>query len=199
MPLLLQRDKFIKLIDQNPQHILKVLYTVAETLVLFDSSEEYFINYKNLINQMSPNLFKQLIDEFLKNVDKFKNSKSIYDLLLIRLKWLLNSLKNAPQFSWIMEGKIDGHPLVEEFLRSDQSELVYANKFSCIKEAKEFAMRYNGLKRGFSINIVPSGFGKSCQILITKTREFYKSQVNLYNNLQSEHKLIENKMKFFFI
>lgn len=199
MPILSQRDRFTKQIEQTPQLILKALYQLADTVVLFDHSDEYFINYKSLINQMSPSLFKQLIDELLKNIEKFKKSKSIYDLLNTRSKWLLNALKNVPEFSWVMEGRIDGHPKVEEFLRSNESQLVYANKFAGLREAKEFAARYSGVRRGFSIRIIPSGFGRACQVVITKTREFYQSQVNLYNNLQSELKLIESKMKLFFV
>lgn len=198
LPVLNRVDKFSRSIDLNTQSTLKILYTVAETLVLFQNSEEFMINYKNLINQIiSPSLLKQLIEEFLKNFNHFKKSHSIQDLFRLRLKSLANVLKNVPNFSFIMEAKIQGHGAVERFLRSENESMVYAGKFKGIKEAREFAARHGGLKRGHSTTMIASGSGKQAQVTITKTQELFQSQQTHYKMFETEYKLIENKLKLF--
>jgi len=197
LPLLSKPDKFSQSIDKNSQNIIKILYNIAETLVSFKDNEKYMINYKNLTNQiLNPSLLKQLIDEFIKNFDKFKDS-SISDLFKLRLTWLTNVLKNVPEFSWIMEGKLDGHPIVENFLRSENSTMIYESRFNGIKDAQNFTTKYNGLKRGYSVEMLSSGKGKSSQVVIKKTRELFQNQLNYYKNFQIEYKLIENYLMLF--
>jgi len=182
----------------NPQSTLKILYTIAETFVSFKNSEDYMISYKNLINQITnPLLLKQLIEEFIKNFDHFKKSKSIQDMLKLRLKWLTNMLKNVPNFSFIMEAKITGHKAVEEFLRSENESMIYTGKFKSIKAACDFATRYGGLKRGHSTKMIPSEVDKTTQVLIIKTQELFQNQQIHYKIFETEYKLIESKLKLF--
>ena len=156
------------------------------------------IGYKNLINQIiNPVLLKQLIEEFIKNFDHFKNSPSIQDLFNLRLKWLVNMLRNVPDFSFIMEGKMIGHYEVEAFLRSEMESMVHTGKFRGIKAASEFAARYGGLKRGYSTKMIASGSGKTAQVTIVKTQELFQNQQNRYKMFETEYKLIESKLKLF--
>ena len=63
LPVLNRVDKFSRSIDLNTQSTLKILYTVAETLVLFQNSEEFMINYKNLKFMLNLRLRKIIVFE----------------------------------------------------------------------------------------------------------------------------------------
>lgn len=197
LPILEKVTLFSESIDHHQQKSLKILYFLAETLVSFKNSEDLMLNYKNLINHLkNSSIFKQLIEEFIKYFNKLKHSKSIYDLFNLRFKMLTNALRNTPEFSNVMEGNIPGHKEVETFLRSNHSELIYT-KFNDLKQAKEFHSRYNGLKRGYSIQIETNGKGKTTYCVIKKTNELYQIQLLNYKNLLTELKLIESYFKLF--
>ena len=55
---------------------------------------------------IEPDVLNELLNLISTNIDLFKSSQLILKLFETRLNWLQEKVKSAPQFSWVMQGKI---------------------------------------------------------------------------------------------
>ena len=69
---------------------------------------------------------------------------------------------------------MSGHHEVNSFLNRDEQSFTYRN-FNYIRDARNFANTYQGLKEGFSLNITASGTGRNSHVYIQKTRQYFDS------------------------
>jgi hypothetical protein len=98
----------------DKRHILHgetFLYTLAETILLFDkihkdSVEFYMDKYFNVVKTIDSVSLKLLLERFADKKEQFMSSTQIRKLFMIRHQLLTEMLKQIPEFSWSMPGKL---------------------------------------------------------------------------------------------
>lgn len=138
-------------------------------------------------------LFKNFIDELIKEKEAFASFEPVRQALLSRKVWLETKLAERPPFTWRMpEASLAEHPLVEQFLRGDDECVIYSAPFFHTLQIKNFINTYRDLEgwsnRGYSIDIRER---PERTVLITKTRKIYDRMVLPFSAMEEELKLIE--------
>ena len=125
---------------------------------------------------------KSLVDKLKVNFDVFKNSAPIVDLFRMRVEWLHTQIENVPQHTYRMPNvRIHGHPDVEKFFNSDRRSLRYRSlDMVTLEKARAFALIYHGNKDEYSCTMLASGSGKSVNVQIEKTDDFYEQRLKAY-------------------
>lgn len=177
--------------DESKKHF----FAIADTILLFKKAE--FEDYlKKLVKKLvDANLPQDKLKEYTKsiraNIDCYKTSPSILSLVQMRIKWLEEKIKPSIEFSWRMSGSIQGHPQVERFLRSELTQMDYHGVLNGVANARNFIKTYSGVCNGFSLSMNYTGTGSKVVLHITKTRDYYNSEVNNLNLMKSELKSLK--------
>ena len=159
-------------------------YKLAETLSFFEGEEieEYMEKYKNIVLLLfKDSLLENLLDKISFNSSIYP-SQSILQMYEARLKSLSEKIVEPPKINcWSMPGKIDGYPILNDFLQSEDEEITYRS-FSSITTAREFAAIYGNFEssRRFSIKICFKGNNARFYANIVKTKEYYKYEYNQF-------------------
>ena len=154
-------------------------YKLAETLSFFEGEE---------IEEFKDSLLENLLDKISFNSSIYP-SQSILQMYEARLKSLSEKIVEPPKINcWSMPGKIDGYPILNDFLQSEDEEITYRS-FSSITTAREFAAIYGNFEssRRFSIKISVKGNNARFYANIAKTKEYYEYEDNEFKKKMSEY------------
>ncbi|KAI8902838.1 hypothetical protein BC833DRAFT_143929 [Globomyces pollinis-pini] len=99
-------------------------------------------------------------------------------------------LKGVPSFSWSLPFSIPSHPIVTDFLKSNEQQMDYKNFDGKLKARKWVNQHFdtNGLK---SVTTAISGVGKNSYVSITKTKDYYQQLCDDYKRMTVEHDRLE--------
>jgi len=129
---------------------------------------------------------QSLIMEIRKLVPKTQ-LKQFKVLIAHYLNLISVQITKLSEFTWCMpNAELPAHREVENFLRSDQQTVLYANVFSSIHDAREFANTYGGTKPTYSVQIVPEGRGRTSFVHIIKTNAYHASRSREIAYLKTE-------------
>jgi hypothetical protein len=85
---------------------------------------------------------------------------------------------------------VPNHQSFEDFLKSDQKQMVY--RFNSIKEAREFADTFNGIKDEYSTQMETGGIGTDCYVTIEKTEDYFNNLEINYSKYKDELQKIKS-------
>lgn len=196
-------------IDPSSYNAEKNLYyQLAEVMLLLRKAnktvDEYMSKYVENIKCIEEDALRDLLDQIVGNKAihnnmLFGSSKEIEELFLIRHFWLIEKLKNPPDFSWSFKSKLEDHPDLDSFFESKEKTTTYSS-FKTIEHARCFAKLHNGIENGHSLKIelvVASGGDKDFHVKIHKTKELYEEEISMFDKFKVELTKIENHMKAF--
>ncbi len=175
---------------------LPLYFKLIETVWIFKDRgiEEYLEKYKDIcLKYMDHKVLKELL-EMLLNVKNIYRSTGIIKLYQLYCQHMANKLSKPPGFSWFMHGTIPGHPSLNSFLRSNEYKIMYRGQFRSIRDARDFAYSYGRQADGFSLNIVANGIGVNAHVDITKTKQYFSQQTNIYQESLRNFNLFVQKM-----
>ena len=190
----------LKYESRHDANRFRIFYKLTGVVLLFmqrnvDEPMDKIISIiKETINAAD---MKMLLDLFRGNSLLFYSSRHVMQLFEYRRNYLTEKIILIDtNFTWSMPGSISRyHPEVTKFLRGNEQIMVYTGHFSGIQEARNFSDSFSGLKDGYSLYIIPSGHGRNAQVLIKKTKEYYKSIIDSCTEYKSELDEIEIILK----
>ena len=96
--------------EKKRKELAIIYYELMNIIFLFNSTahsvNQYLKKYVDLMITIEPDVLNELLNLISTNIDLFKSSQLILKLFETRLNWLQEKVKSAPQFSWVMQGKI---------------------------------------------------------------------------------------------
>jgi hypothetical protein len=121
-------------------------------------------------------LLEKLLDKFSTNASIY-SSPSIFQLFESHLKSIREQIGEPPQVGWSMPGEIEGYPIINEFLHSDDEDFTYKG-FPNIRVSI----------RKFSISIAVREFSpKSFNAYIRKSKEYFEFEDQKFKKNMSEY------------
>ena len=196
LPILQMTDELISLRNNGNYYIY---YKIYKTLFMLNLDKELFKLKDFILSNFDQDQLHALLTEFLDYKNKFSctlnKSKPIVEMFNYRMNQLeenLNTTLSQLQFSWIMKDGIDGHKKVNQFLRSDQQEMIYSGSefhnggFSSKSKAECFVHEFSGLKNRYDIRYstkmqTVKTPRQKYHVIITKTMEYFHA-------VQNEHR-----------
>lgn len=176
---------------------LKFAYEIVETLLLFKQNKLIAVHEKissMLLAVLTPDELSELIKMFKKKIEDFKQSKTVAKLFEARIKWLVEQINEAKQFSWRMDGTISEYPEIERFLRSNKTAMDYTG-ISGVANVKKFIKAHTGLRLNYSLSMDFKGTGSNIVINIQKTKEYHESKLKGVKLFEVELQFLR-KIKF---
>jgi hypothetical protein len=140
--------------------------------------------------------YDELFDSITNRVENYQSNQHILDLFRHHLSWLDERIGQFAQFTWCMpEATLPEHKLVEDFLKSDQQQIIYRN-FASVKDARCFTLNCLTVERrnyqhGYSVTMKEGGRGNEAFVEIAKTKNWY----NLKVSSLSKFFIAKNKIK----
>ncbi|KAJ2999883.1 hypothetical protein HDV02_001402 [Globomyces sp. JEL0801] len=98
-------------------------------------------------------------------------------------------LKGVPSFSWSLPFSIPSHPIVTDFLKSNEQQMDYKNFDGKLKARKWVNQHFD--TNGKSVTTAISGVGKNSYVSITKTKDYYQQLCDDYKRMTVEHDRLE--------
>ena len=116
-----------KRIPTNPIMCLS-FFDIIRVAQLFGTDELTNKLKEFIVNNLKPDLLKELLSDIKKGFEKIKSPKIVFDLIEHRINWIEDFCRNVPVFSWIMPNPVfvgdqNFHILIDvirQFLKSDQ-------------------------------------------------------------------------------
>ena len=150
----------------------------------FETNMESFRN--SIIATLDSELYEQLFESIIKNVNGFSLIKQILDLFKHRVNCLNGLLNSVPEFSWsVPRASIPGYKQFEDFLKSEQQVMTLSG-FGSFKQARNFANTHDGIKSQYSTSISLNGLGNNWSVTITKTKKFYENYLKKLDKYRVE-------------
>ena len=172
--------------------LIETYLELAVTIRKFQNFEGYEANmesFKNvIIKTLKPELYEELFESFMANLNRYSSIKQILDLFKHRVAWLEDKINNFRDFSWRMpNATMPFHKTVEDFLRSNKHQMTYEG-FQGVTRAKGFASENGGLKfdEGYSTEMSVEGKGRKFSVKIVKTKAYHQRQLEVCNQQKAE-------------
>jgi len=178
------------------------LVLLIETVELFPEQQETQLDHiKRALITLKD---KKTLGNHLKKlsnmlpVDSLKKFKEVFEHHLNNLN---SCIANHTEFSWQMPlATTPGHPQVEKFLRSNEQTMVYRNVFSSINHARNFANKYSSDTQSYSYSgpklysvvIEADGRGGDAFVRLTKTKDYYQSQLKELAKYKDDIKMFKS-------
>jgi hypothetical protein len=213
----LQQNSILKCLDSYDE-FLKISQFNTHRDCVFPS---YFCLFEKILSQ-NPIRQKNLLDLFHRHFDHLNSQielaaflkkiittdankcQSIHWLQKLfdtRLDWLAQEIKlnSNGQTNWKMPNTLLDLPepylQFEAFLKSEKNSTCLKNMFSSIAEARTFASKYAGNKKGYSCQIEAMGLGKRAFVTVVKTKNSSNNIDFLQRDYKKEYDLIKHFSK----
>ena len=197
-PIFENQSKFNKLRSYDSKNTAKSLSSLVEAVCSFKNYdiEEHLEKFKESFLEFlkDEKLIRGHEDLLEKILDMFSNNSSMYSssaikkLFEYRLNILSAKVGEPPKVGWSMPGTIVGHPILNDFLQSEQNEIIYRG-FTNLREAREFADRHRffNSSQSFSFNVSVKGSGAQLHVTIVKTKDYYENENEKFRTRMNEY------------
>jgi hypothetical protein len=152
---------------------------------------------KKILECKEENKLEKILQEFLDNHTPFRKGSLIQRLFKHTLKNYESKIKTASEFSWKMPlAHMPRHPLVEEFLRSNESQFLYTHNFSSATTARSFATRLTKQRDGlFSVTCLLECTNNRNHVRITKTKDYSMTQCDNKDYFRAQIDKVKKALK----
>lgn len=191
-------------IDLKSETVLVVLVKALRFFVDSDeATRQCFDRLKTALHdKLTGDKVYWLVDVFKKEADTFKNYIPLIEIFTQGKNTLQERIDRnlSSVSSWCMpDAKLSGHPLVEEFLRSDQEEMIYNWPFNSKKHVDKFIEKINDTK--WTSSSIEFGFSaqltrlENGAMLIKKTKTLYEGKIRKNSDYQADIQRIDEFLK----